>query len=41
MAYLKQGMKSEAASELRAALSLAPNLPQRDAVERTLADLLR
>src|SRR5205807_4582901 len=39
MAYLKRGMKSEAASELWAALSLAPNLPQRDAIERTLADL--
>jgi tetratricopeptide (TPR) repeat protein len=39
MAYLGRGMKSQAASELRAALSLAPNLPQRDAVEKTLADL--
>ena len=39
MAYLKFGMKSEAAAELRAALALAPNLPQRDAVEGILSNL--
>jgi hypothetical protein len=32
-------MRSEAAAELRAALALAPNLPQRDAVEGILSDL--
>jgi tetratricopeptide (TPR) repeat protein len=39
MAYLKQGKKKEAATELRTALDLAPNMAKRDEVLRILDEL--
>jgi Flp pilus assembly protein TadD len=41
MAYLKQGKKDQAATELRTALDLAPNMAPRDEVRRILGELGR
>jgi hypothetical protein len=41
MAYLKQGKKNEAATELKTALDPAPNMAQRDEVRRILGELGR
>jgi Flp pilus assembly protein TadD len=41
MVYLKQGKKAAAGAELRQAVSLAPNLPQRAEIDKLLDDLPR